>query len=144
MSGAKSRNKGRRGEAELARLLSDELGLEVTRNLLQAREGGHDLDGIPGWCLEVKRRARVTEGEKRAWWEQARAAAVEMLIRQGGAANPAVLYRADRQEWRALVGLPSVAYPKERGAVVPPYEYTADISLQAFCFLVRESLPAAA
>lgn len=141
--GARSRNKGANGERELARLLSDELGMEVTRNLLQSREGGHDLDGVPGWCLEVKRRAKAAEGDKRQWWEQARAASVEMLIRNGGSANPAVLYREDRREWRALVGLPTIAYPSERGAPVPPYELVADVSLAAFCFLVRESLEVA-
>lgn len=140
--GAMSRNKGAAGERELARLLSDELGVEVTRNLLQYQKAGcHDLNGVPGWCLEVKRRAKVTEGEKRQWWDQVRAAAVSMLLAGRDTANPAVLYRADRQQWRALVALTSVAYPRETGATVPPFEYTADVGLEAFCWVVRETLP---
>lgn len=142
MSGAKSRNKGAAGERELARLLSDELGLEVTRNLLQAREGGHDLDGIPGWCLEVKRRAKVTEADKRRWWEQACAAAFDADLHSETDVRAAVLYRADRADWRAIVRLGDLNFDAFRCA--DRYEYTADISLEAFCFLVRESLPAAA
>lgn len=131
--GKASRDKGSRGERELVSLLSDELGVEVTRNLLQTREGGHDLDGVPGWCLEVKRRAKVTEGEKRKWWEQAMDAAFDM------GADAAVIYRQDRCEWRAIVQLGVLnidIYGCGDG-----FEYTADISLPAFCQLVRERLP---
>lgn len=134
--GARSRNKGANGERELARLLSDELGLEVTRNLLQSREGGHDLDGVSGWCLEVKRRARVAEGDKRQWWEQAHQAMVDGYLDYA-----AVLYRQDRGNWRAIVQLGVLNI--ETFGCGDGYESTAEISLRAFCQLVRESLEVA-
>jgi len=58
------RKKGKAGELEIARLLRDHLGADITRNLLQARQGGADLLGVPGWAIEVKRAARaVLAGE---------------------------------------------------------------------------------
>ena len=48
-----SRRKGKAGELEVADLLRDLLGTAVTRNLTQARDGGHDLIGLPGWSAEV-------------------------------------------------------------------------------------------
>lgn len=132
--GAMSRTKGASGERELARILSEELGVDVTRNLLQVRQGGHDLDGVPGWCLEVKRRAKVTEAFKRLWWIQAN----EQAQRTQG--RPALLYRADRQQWRAVVELFAINPEAMPDSGLPDYDYTADISLPAFCQLVREGL----
>ncbi len=64
-----SRRKGRAAEQEVARLLKELLGLEIRRNWqAQSAEGGHDLVGIPGWAIEVKRAERVRLSE---WWEQA-------------------------------------------------------------------------
>lgn len=54
---ANSQRKGKEGERELARLLREHLGDGVSRNLEQARNGGADLNGLPGWCVEVKRAA---------------------------------------------------------------------------------------
>lgn len=141
---AKSRNKGAAGERELARLLTDELGVEVTRNLLQTREGGHDLNGVPGWCVEAKRRAKVTEGEKRQWFDQVLGAWAAQPEREWW---PAVLYREDRKDWRALVPLHVLApevFPVfaagTAGASPVVHEQIADISLPAFCQIVRESI----
>lgn len=62
-----SRRKGEAGEREAALILRDLLGPSVLRNLTQARDGGHDLIGIPGWTTEVKRLyasgARVVEAD---------------------------------------------------------------------------------
>lgn len=135
MSGAKSRNKGCAGERELARILSDELGMEVTRNLLQSRSGGHDLDGIPGWCLEVKRRAKIADADKRTWWGQACESA------KGTTMAPALLFRADRQEWRAIVELYRINSEMMPDSGYPDFLYTAEVSLESFCQLVRETLP---
>lgn len=97
--GALSRNKGANGERELARLLADELGTEIVRNLVQAREGGADLIGIEGWSIEVKRAARVTPGLLRLWWGQAEQQADRVLSR------PGLAYRADRSEWAIALRL---------------------------------------
>ena len=67
-----SRNKGRAGEQEVARILRDELGIAVTRNWQQqAAEGGADIVGVPGWSIEVKRAKVWSNG----WWTQAAAQA---------------------------------------------------------------------
>ena len=53
-----SRTKGRAGEQEVARILRDELGLEIHRNwAAQAHHGGCDLITVPdiGWGIEIKR-----------------------------------------------------------------------------------------
>ncbi len=92
MPGKRSRDKGARGELEIAGLLTDMLGVPVARRLLQAREGGDDLDGLPV-SVEVKRykeRARLPE-----WLAQARESA------QG---RPyAVIHRPDGGQWRAVI-----------------------------------------
>ena len=61
-----SRDKGKRGERELANLLQEYLGRDVTRNLVQSRDGGYDLN-IEGIALEVKRREELA---LREWWDQ--------------------------------------------------------------------------
>lgn len=61
------RRKGRAAEQELSRLLSEQLGIAIKRNLAQTRDPGADL-ALPGWSLEVKRagtRIRLAE-----WWQQ--------------------------------------------------------------------------
>lgn len=50
-----SKAKGDKAELEAARILADQLGLPVRRKLGAGRtDDTGDLDGIPGWCLEVK------------------------------------------------------------------------------------------
>ena len=97
--GNHSRDKGARGEREVARLLAEELGTAVVRNLAQAREGGADLLGVGGFAVEVKRARRATPGLVRAWWAQAEAQA------ETAGKVPALLYREDRQAWQAVVPL---------------------------------------
>ena len=43
MTGRMARNKGARGENELAGILTDELGFVVKRKLGQARDGADDI-----------------------------------------------------------------------------------------------------
>ena len=99
--GAASRNKGKDGERELAALLSAITGHDVRRRVRQ-HDGDDDLQGIPGWSIEVKRYATAplakVAGE---WWPQA----VEQARATG--TLPVLFYRGDRQPWRAVwpVGL---------------------------------------
>ena len=92
---ASQRTKGARGENELCRLLSDELGQVVRRTLDQSRAGGADCLEVPGYAIECKRQERLC---KPAWWRQA--------VRQGLACQrePIVFYRQSRKDWRALIG----------------------------------------
>jgi len=89
-----SRTKGAAGERELCRLLTGELGIEVRRNIAQARSGGADCLELPGFAIECKRTERMA---RPTWWAQA--------VEQGGKvqAEPIVFYRRSREPWQALV-----------------------------------------
>ncbi len=119
------RDKGARGERELARILSDKLGEEVVRNLMQTREGGHDLNGVP-FALEVKRQETLAID---TWWEQATRQAEQAGL------PPALAYRPSRRPWRFRVRLCDVNSDLTG-------EETADVDLDGFCLLVRERIAA--
>ena len=123
-----SRRKGKRGELEVAALLRDLLGRGVVRNLTQARDGGHDLLGLPGWSPEVKRAAKPRIIE---WWKQA--------TDQANGAKPVLLYRVDRRPWRAVVALAD-AVPGFEGQARDEVTWTLETSLEGFAALVREGL----
>ena len=81
-----SRDKGARGEREVAKLLSGWSGLKAQRKLGAAREGGSDIefcnlgnhrdhgdyqlrfDCTGGWSIEVKRQETL---HIKKWWNQA-------------------------------------------------------------------------
>lgn len=125
---AMQRQKGARGERELSGLLGELLGLELTRNLVQAREGGADLLGLPGWAVEVKRAAKPRLAE---WWAQ--------TCRQAEATGqrPALFYRLDRQPWRVVIALRHIAVGFENA----PLALRLETDIEVFAALVRESLP---
>jgi Holliday junction resolvase len=91
--GRMSRDKGAAGERELCRLLSDELGITVQRNVDQARAGGADCLQLPGFAVECKRAQKLS---RPTWWAQA----VEQGRKAG--AEPIVFYRRNREPWQAL------------------------------------------
>jgi len=125
---AMQQRKGKEGERELARLLRDHLGADVTRNLLQARQGGADLLGVHGWAIEVKRAARPRLSE---WWQQACSQA------QATGQKPALFYRLDRQPWRCVVALRHVA----TGFESAPLALRLETDVEVFAALARELLP---
>ena len=61
------REKGKRGERELAAKLSGLTGLDIKRNLGAEREGGDDIS-IQGWSIECKLHKVLALS---AWWKQA-------------------------------------------------------------------------
>jgi hypothetical protein len=94
MTGRMSRNKGARGENELAAILTDELGTVVKRKLGQARNGEDDIE-VGKFRIEVKRRETL---------------AVMQWVRQIEACTPAsqvplVVFRQNGQEWRVVLRL---------------------------------------
>lgn len=99
--GKASRDKGKRGEREVVRIISELLGVAATRKVRQ-HDGDSDIVGVPGWCIEVKRYATASEATMRSWWEQAAAQAAT----NGGI--PCVWYRLDRRDWRVLWPLEAV------------------------------------
>ena len=121
------RRKGASGERELAGLLRELLGVDVTRNLMQARQGGADLLGVTGWALEVKRAARP---RLTAWWLQACQQAEAVRLK------PALAYRLDRQPWRVVLALRHVAAGFEHA----PTSMCVETDLEVFAALTRESL----
>src|SRR5512139_224488 len=128
---AMQRRKGQAAEREVFRLLADQLGTVVTRNLSQTREGGADSISIPGWAIEVKRQEReyVT-----AWWRQT----CDQAAASDPPRRPLLLYRRNRVRlWHARVCLADLA--PHLGAIAELE--TAEISLPAACALIRETLP---
>lgn len=91
---ASQRRKGAAAEREVLKLLGDELGEALTRNLSQTREGGADCIAVKGWAIEVKRQERLS---RPAWWFQA----CEQALRVG--AQPMLLYRRNREPWTAWI-----------------------------------------
>jgi|Laugresu1bdmlbsd_1035121.scaffolds.fasta_scaffold00145_20 hypothetical protein len=116
-----SRAKGKAGERELINelkvLLPPELTSELTRNLDQTRDGGHDILGLGDWALEVKRYAEVLPADLERFWKQATEQARKDEKR------PALAYRQDRRPWRVVT----------RGwGTSDEYEDTIEISLVLF------------
>lgn len=122
--GMMQKRKGRLGEQELARLLRDDLGDAVTRNLQQSREGGADLDGTP-WMLEVKRAAKP---RIEAWWTQA--------CNQAKASTkcPCLAWRIDRGEWRFRIPLGAV----HGGFRVDDTSLAIEMDIAAFIAITRK------
>lgn len=91
---AMQRRKGAAAEREVLRLLGDELGQVLTRNLQQTREGGADCICVRGFAIEVKRQESLS---RPAWWRQA----CEQAERLG--VEPMLLYRRSREPWQAFI-----------------------------------------
>jgi len=129
-----SRAKGSAGERELINEMEGWLGpwvkQQVKRNLEQTRNGGHDLIGLGRWALECKRYKEATESDIEGWWHQAVAQA--HLVGK----TPVLAYRLDRRSWR--VRIPT----RELLAWLGNWdiEWTAEITLQAFCAILNEEL----
>ena len=115
------RNKGAAGEREASQFL-DRLcagygygHITTERNLEQARGGGHDLNGIPGLSIEVK---RVEALNVPAWWKQ--------CLRQADAigAHPLLMYRQNRKPWTFKTLLMGSFYSEKPSAY--SFEVTLD------------------
>lgn len=115
-----SRDKGQRGEREVAGMLNEVVqevwqrnGWKMEerpvfgRNLLQTQNGGHDLDGVDWMAVEVKR--HETE-QVATWWKQAVAQAQghEATLRKRGlrlTVQPVLVWRKNNCKWQVkMVG----------------------------------------
>lgn len=127
-----SRAKGKSGEreliGELKKLLPSEMTSELTRNLDQTRDGGHDILGLDGWALEVKRYAEVLPADLERFWKQACEQA------RNNESRPALCFRQDRRAWRTVVRV-SEAGLFDSG---DGYEDTVEMSLELFAKLVMK------
>lgn len=98
-----SRSKGQRGERMVAEQLNIicqrvclDLGhpiYKLTRNLVQSRNGGHDLVGLDWIAIEVKWYAEI-KSHLPNWWAQ--------CLRQAEAVNaePVLIYKANGSKWQ--------------------------------------------
>ena len=90
-----SRNKGAAFERDVCKMIAEELGIEVGRNLDQTREGGCDIELADLFAIECKRYASAAGGWfQPAWWQQAeKSAALCNLV-------PVLIWKYDRQPIR--------------------------------------------
>jgi len=121
--GKMQRTKGAAAERELLKLLSDGLGLNLTRNLTQTREGGADCDDLEGYALEIKRHETL---QLTTWWRQA--------VEQAGDKVPVLAYRQSRHPWLFVVPMSCLNKDFHIGN---EFEFTATLSIQGFILLVR-------
>ena len=113
MMGAASRDKGKRGERELAEFLRGLTGSDVRRRVRQ-HDGDSDLEGLPGWCVECKRHATAATADVARWWRQTAAQAHRV------GAWPLLAWRADRmRDWVFVwpAGLHCTDAPPQSGHV---------------------------
>jgi Holliday junction resolvase len=131
MTGARSRNKGKRGELEIVHLLRDNLGIDCNRNYKQVAQAQHgDIEQlVAGYLLEVKNCAKT---ELKAWWQQT----VQAATKRG--AVPCLVYKVPRKGWRFRVPLPQAwASGQQWGRELA---YTMDLSPDGFFLIVREQM----
>lgn len=125
-SGRKSRSKGQNGEREIAGILADLTGWAIKRKVRQ-HGGDSDLEGVPGWCVEVKRHRVATRGLIAQWWAQA--------VKQAEVADlaPVLFFRQDRDQWRAV-------WPCDASEAWWPcaYEWTVEGSVEAWAAVARD------
>jgi len=88
-----SRTKGASAEREVFKIISDQVGIKVERNLVQTREGGSDTV-VGEWAIEVKRQETLSIN---VWWEQA----VEQALRVNK--KPMLIYRKSRMPWKVVI-----------------------------------------
>lgn len=93
--GKSERNKGARGEVELAHILRDQYGYEVKRGMVFLNQS--DMIGLSGIHPEVKRVERLNI------WEAMRQAVLEAGKRHDGL--PTVFHRRNRSEWLVTMRL---------------------------------------
>lgn len=124
--GKMQRNKGAQAERELFHLLTDGLGLNVSRNLTQTRMGGADTIDIPGVALEVKRQETL---QLNAWWEQ--------TLAQAGDRMPLLAYRQSRKPWLFVIDLYDLApaFFHSRGQDIT---HCAILSIQSVVVFLRQ------
>lgn len=129
-----SRTKGNNAERDVSKLLYDELGIRLVRNLEQSRSGGHDLTPevsgglMDSYAIEIKRYAKITTAMLRGFWLQA--------CEQAQRANkiPVLIYRQDRGDWLTVIPLHQInpALSESNN-----FDSVAILSISAFCAVVR-------
>ncbi|MEQ1683474.1 MAG: hypothetical protein ABL916_07470 [Burkholderiaceae bacterium] len=127
---ATQRTKGASGEREIATIVRDLTGWDVRRRIRQ-HDGDSDLEGVPGWSVEVKRHRSASCGDIAAWWRQT----VDQAER--AAALPVLFFRVDRDAWRAVWPLALFLTHQDAG-YWKAYGWTAEGAIEAWAAAARE------
>jgi len=129
MTGAYSRNKGKRAELELCHLLSDYLGGQFNRNYKQMAQRQHgDIEQLVGpYLIECKNQAEIKMPE---WWRQACDAATAR------GATPCVAYKLARRGWKFVVPMPEAVAAKSSWSW--DLKYTMELHQDGFFLMLRE------
>lgn len=130
--GALSREKGKRGEREVAAIISDLLGVSASRRVRQ-HDGDSDILGVPGWSIEVKRWSLLVPHEVNRAWAQA----VEQAQRDSGI--PALFFRANYHPWRVMWPISVLLTMQSAHMWVEP-QWAAQTSPEAWAAVARELL----
>lgn len=123
--GAAQRSKGQRGEREIAGIVRDLTGWDVRRRVRQ-HDGDSDLEGVPGWAVEVKNHKKASLADVRGWWDQA--------VSQAKDGRPVLFYKRQRGQWRAVWAFPwSFSHALD-------YQWTVEGSIEAWAYVAREEI----
>lgn len=144
--GKMQRNKGANGEREVLALLSERLGVTLSRNLSQTRNGGADCVELGRIRLEVKRQERLNIT---AWWKQAEEQSLLLVTnvtnnntgerlntnQPGGSPGepvrliPALAYRQSRKPWTFILDASDIPILQSRGHLL-------HMDIDTFCAIV--------
>ena len=139
--GKKSRTKGATFEREICKVIYEELGVEVRRNLSQLQESGLGDIELEPFLIECKRYASGNWFQK-SWWEQCKAAAAK------GNLIPVLIWKYDRLPIRVTMPIYAVnsewavgqsdqySWPTEGNAMLP----VTFTTLEDACSVMREWL----
>ena len=123
------RTKGKVGEREVASIVRELTGWDVRRRVRQ-HDGDSDLEGVPGWSVEVKRRKKAAPADIKAWWKQA-------VEQSDGQALPVLFFREDRCDWRAVWPIGPLL-TMQHVDMWSSYDYTSTGSVSAWAAVARE------
>lgn len=127
---AMSRTKGQTGEREIAASIRDLTGWDVRRRVRQ-HDGDSDLEGVPGWSVEVTSATHA----RRVARSPAGGQTVAQAERAG--AMPVLFFRLDRNAWRAVWPIP-VNLTEQRPPMWTAYAWTAEGSVEAWAAVALE------
>ena len=67
---------------------------------IRQHDGDSDLEGVLGWCVEVKRNAEAGRADIARWWLQATQQAAKAAAKASNL--PVLFFRVNRDQWRAV------------------------------------------
>ena len=132
MAGKRSRNKDMAAENELCRLLSEHLGIPVSRSLESPREGGADILDVPHLAIEVKRNEVININK---WWEQA----VDQAGKYDPARVPVLFYRQNMKPWVVVVPIFFINPELTRSdiSIAAHYRCKMPVDFETFCNIYK-------